>query len=49
MNQLWKAAGAAAWGAASLGGLQPYLDETAREKIEALCREARQVIGSIRE
>ena len=37
MNQLWKAAGAAAWGAASLGGLQPFLDETAREKIEALC------------
>lgn len=23
MNQLWKAAGAAAWGAAALGGLQP--------------------------
>ena len=37
MNQLWKAAGAAAWGAASLGGLQPFLDETAREKIGALC------------
>lgn len=25
MNQLWKAAGAAAWGAAALGGLQPFL------------------------
>jgi len=44
MNELWKAAGAAAWGAASLGGLQPFLDETAREKIDALCPGARTVL-----
>ncbi len=44
MEQLWKAAGAAAWGAASLGGLQPFLDETAAEKIETLCPGARTVL-----
>ena len=44
MEQLWKAAGAAAWGAASLGGLQPFLDTEAAEKIEALCPEARTVL-----
>ena len=44
MEQLWKAAGAAAWGAASLGGLQPFLDEAAAEKIDALCPDARTVL-----
>ena len=44
MEQLWKAAGAAAWGAASFSGLQPFLDETAAEKIEALCPNARTVL-----
>ena len=44
MNELWKAAGAAAWGAASLSGLQPFLDQTAKEKIEALCPGARTVL-----
>ena len=37
MNEFWTAAGAAAWGAAKLGGLQSFLTEGAREKIEALC------------
>lgn len=44
MNELWKAAGAAAWGAASISGLQPFLDETASAKIEALCPGARTVL-----
>lgn len=44
MEQLWKAAGAAAWGAASFSGLQPFLDETAAEKIEGLCPDARTVL-----
>ena len=37
MNELWKAAGAAAWGVAAYSGLQPYLDQTARDRIDALC------------
>lgn len=44
MNQLWKAAGAAAWGAAALSGLQPFLDQTARERIFALCPGAKTVL-----
>ena len=44
MNQLWTAAGAAAWGAAELSGLQSFLDEGAREKIEALCPGAATVL-----
>ena len=46
MNQLWKAAGAAAWGAAAYSGLQPFLDKTARDKIEALCPDARTVLAA---
>lgn len=37
MESLWKAAGAAAWGAAALGGLQPFLTETAAAAIDARC------------
>ena len=37
MNNIWTAAGAAAWGAAELGGLQSFLDQGAKEKIETLC------------
>lgn len=37
MTQLWKAAGAAAWGAVGFGGLLPFLSPQAREEIEALC------------
>lgn len=37
MNELWKAAGAAAWGAASLSGLQPFFSPEAAEKLRALC------------
>jgi epoxyqueuosine reductase len=37
MNKLWKAAGAAAWGAVSFGGLLPYLSEEAKERILTLC------------
>lgn len=43
MNELWKAAGAAAWGAAGLDGLQPYLRPQAWEAIQALCPGARSV------
>ena len=38
MNQLWKAAGAAAWGAAALGGLQPFLGPEAAEQLHPLSR-----------
>ncbi len=44
MDELWKAAGAAAWGAACVSGLQPFLDQTARDRIEALCPGARTVL-----
>lgn len=44
MNQLWTAAGAAAWGAAELGGLQSFLDQGARDKIQALCPGAATVL-----
>ena len=44
MNELWKAAGAAAWGAAAYSGLQPFLDETAKAKIDALCPGVRTVL-----
>ena len=37
MDKLWKAAGAAAWGAVSFGGLLPYLSKEAEEKIKTLC------------
>lgn len=37
MTDLWKAAGAAAWGAVGFGGLLPYLSEEVRAQIEALC------------
>lgn len=40
MDTLWKAAGAAAWGAASLGGLQSFLSPRARAAIAALCPQA---------
>lgn len=44
MNELWKAAGAAAWGAAAVSGLRPYMEEKAREALEALCPQARTVL-----
>ena len=43
MDRLWKAAGAAAWGAAALGGLQPFLSPGAAA-IQALCPGARTVL-----
>lgn len=42
MNELWKAAGAAAWGAVEVSGLQPFIRE--KEKIEALCPNAKTVL-----
>ena len=44
MNELWTAAGAAAWGAAKLSGLQSFLTEEAREKIQSLCPGAATVL-----
>lgn len=44
MNELWKAAGAAAWGAASLSGLQPFLAPAAAEKLAELCPNAQGVL-----
>ena len=44
MNPIWTAAGAAAWGAAELGGLQSFLDQGARDKIQALCPGAATVL-----
>ena len=44
MNTLWKAAGAAAWGAADVGGLRPFLSPEAEQRIEALCPGARTVL-----
>ncbi len=37
MNELWKAAEAAAWGAVGFGGLLPDMDEAARREVAALC------------
>ena len=44
MNELWKAAGAAAWGAASLSGLQPFLGPDTAQAIAALCPNAAAVL-----
>ena len=44
MDRLWKAAGAAAWGAAALGGLQPFLSPQGAAAIQALCPGARTVL-----
>lgn len=44
MNQLWKAAGAAAWGAVRFSGLQPFLGEGAGEAIACLCPGAETVL-----
>lgn len=44
MESLWKAAGAAAWGAAALGGLQPFLTPEAAAEIQARCPGARGVL-----
>lgn len=46
MDQLWKAAGAAAWGAAAYSGLQPFLDQTVRGKLESLCPGASTVLAA---
>ena len=37
MTELWKAAGAAAWGAVGFGGLLPFLSESAQTEIFRLC------------
>ena len=37
MMELWKAAGAAAWGAVGFGGLLPFLSESAQKAILHLC------------
>lgn len=37
MDAIWKAAGAAAWGAVSSDGLQSLLNETSRKTVEELC------------
>ena len=37
MNEIWKAAGAAAWGAVRFSGLRPFLEAGAKEAIAALC------------
>jgi len=37
MNEIWKAVGAAAWGAVGNRGLRSVLDETSRKAVEALC------------
>lgn len=48
MNELWKAAGAAAWGAAACSGLPPFLGEAVwaklAPKLEALCPGARTIL-----
>ena len=44
MNQLGTAAGAAAWGAAALGGLQPFLGPEAAEQLHTLCPGAQTVL-----
>lgn len=42
LNQLWEAAGAAAWGAARVSGLRPFLGD--REAADALCPNAQTVL-----
>ncbi|MDY3013777.1 MAG: QueG-associated DUF1730 domain-containing protein [Evtepia sp.] len=42
MHELWKAAGAAAWGAAGFGGLQPFLED--EEKLRRLCPDPKTVL-----
>lgn len=48
MNELWKAAGAAAWGAAACSGLPPFLGEAVWAKLapqlDALCPGARTIL-----
>ena len=48
MNELWKAAGAAAWGAAACSGLPPFLGEAVWAKLapqlEALCSGAKTIL-----
>lgn len=48
MNELWKAAGAAAWGAAACSGLPPFLGEAIwaelAPKLEALCPGAKTIL-----
>lgn len=48
MNELWKAAGAAAWGAAACSGLPPFLGEAVWAKLapqlEALCPGAKTIL-----
>lgn len=48
MNELWKAAGAAAWGAAACSGLPPFLGEAVwaelAPKLEALCPGAKTIL-----
>ena len=44
MNELWKAAGAAAWGAADVSGLRPFLTRDAADRLETLCPGARTVL-----
>ena len=48
MNELWKAAGAAAWGAAACSGLPPFLGEAVwaelAPKLEAICPGAKTIL-----
>ena len=48
MNELWKAAGAAAWGAAACSGLPPFLGEAVwaelAPKLEVLCPGAKTIL-----
>ena len=48
MNELWKAAGAAAWGAAACSGLPPFLGEAVwaelAPQLEALCPGAKTIL-----
>lgn len=44
MDKLWKAAGAAAWGAASLSGLRAFMGEGVAEKLCALCPNPKTVL-----
>lgn len=48
MNELWKAAGAAAWGAAACSGLPPFLGEAVwaelAPKLESLCPGAKTIL-----
>lgn len=44
LQTLWKAAGAVAWGATAVCGLQPYLSESSAQSITALCPGAKTVL-----